>query len=416
MQAISEYRTCLISCSNDVKKYFAALVLSSVSRGIFMVLFNLYLRDLGFNEAFVGQAVSLQALASVIILIPAGIMSDRLGRLIIMVAGCIIKSAALLLVAFTQAGSFLLILSFSMGLGQALLMVNSAPFLAENTGVRERMHLFSINWSMMMFSTMLGNVLGGWLADSMESYLLLGPVFSKQITIFIASILGFVAVIPLFRAQEKRKADKSSWRSFFRNLRGSGEMGIILRFVAASLLLGLGAGLIVPYFNLYFASVFDLRTGSIGVIMAAGQAVMALAMLIGAPVAQRLGRVRTICLLQISSVIFLLILGQTYILYLAIISFMFRAALVNAANPINMNLMMENVSDGLKGTASSLHQMVFQLGWAICGPISGLLITAYSYQFVYNVAAIFYVFSTLFFWIVFRALDEPGKEEQVGEA
>ncbi len=407
---VRQYIDSLGQASPGIKRMFLALCLSAAARGVHMVIFNLYLRDLGYTEAFVGQTVSLKALAAVLVLIPAGIVSDKKGRKLVMAGGVLLVGMGLIGVSIVQASIPLLAFSFAFGLGQSIFMVTNPPFIAENSGPRERMHLFSLSWSLMMFSTMLGSVFGGWLADYFEILMGLAPVLSKQITLSLAGVLSIIALFPLAGIREKERARKAGDYGFARRLKESPEKKTIGKFVLASLLLGLGAGLIVPYFNLYFAHVFGLSTGRIGTIMAGGQAAMALAMLVGPPLAQRTGRVPAICALQGGSIIFLLILGNTHLLLLALLAFLIRGGLMNSANPITLNLMMENVSDEMKGTATSLHQLVFQLGWTICGPISGLLIASFSYQLVFQVAAIFYTFSTILFYLMFRGLDRFPEE------
>lgn len=411
MGLLRHYTSLVQTAKPNIKFFFAGLLLASASRGAYMVLFNLYLRDLGYTESFVGQTVSLQALAAALILIPAGILSDRLGRKKMMFLANIAKGLGMCIAAMTQNSLLLLMTVFVIGMSHACFMITNAPFLSENTEPRERLHLFSISWSIMMFSTMLGNVAGGYMADSLETVALLGPILSKRITLIVFASLSILSLWPLYRIREESSGAPPTFRTFLANIKGSGEMGIIMKFVLAQFLVGLGAGLFVPYFNLYFASEFSLSTGRIGTIMALGQAMMALAALIGPPLAQSLGRVKAICSLQFASILFLLFLGQTSILLIAVVSFLLRGALMNSANPMTVNLMMDHVSDSMKGTANSLKQLVFQLGWAICGPISGYLIQIQSYQFVFNVAAVFYIFSTTLFYFLFRSLERSKEQD-----
>lgn len=405
MNAVNQYSYYLKCCNSNVRYFFIGLTLSAGARGIFVVIFNLYLKELGFTETFVGQTVSLQALAGVLILVPAGILSDNWGRRKLMIVSNIVKALCLIFIALTARSSLLLILVFGFGLSQAIFMVTNAPFLAENTKPQERLHLFSLSWALMMLATMLGTLFGGWLVDGLIIVANFSNLLSMRIALIGGGLLALVALKPLLKIKKEKIEVHKSFVNFVKNLRVSNEMPTMLKFASASLLLGLGAGLFIPYFNLYFAREFGLSAGSIGMIMALGQIMMAISSL-GAPtLAQRIGRVKAICVFQAASIIFLLMLGQTMLLIVAIISFLLRGAMMNGANPMTTNLMMDNISDEMKGTANSMHQLVFQLGWAICGPISGFLITAYNYQFVFRVAAVFYLFSTLFFWFMFRGLE-----------
>ena len=56
---------------------------------------------------------------------------------------------------------------------------------------------------------------------------------------------------------------------------------LIFHFSFASLLIGLGSGLVVPYLNLYFSNRFDASNAYIGLILSLGSAMTAVAMLIG---------------------------------------------------------------------------------------------------------------------------------------
>lgn len=416
MNLASQYFFKLKSCHQNIHYYFLAMFFSGMARGIHLILFNLYLQELGFREDFVGRAVALQALASVLILLPAGVLSDKFGRKRMLLWGSLGKGFFIFCTALTGRGFPLLLSSFGIGLSHSLVMVTNAPYLAENTVPKERLHLFSMSWFFIMFSSMVGNFLGGWITQFFMSSFSLSPLASKRGALIFASIVSFFVLVPIKRITEKRIFSSPQKKNLFVNLWQSKDGIMILRFTFASLLLGLGAGLFVPYFNLYFANRFQLSTGHVGTIMAMGQAFMAVAMLLGPPLAQRIGRVASICLFQLTSVLFLLILGQTQLLVFAIPSFLFRGALMNAANPLTTNLMMDNISDAMKGTANSMHQLVFQLGWVVCGPISGFLIASYSYSIVFYLAACLYLSASFYFWFIFRSLDRgnlSGKKKDL---
>ena len=53
---------------------------TQIAMGIFMIIYNFYIRELGYSEQVNGNIIAMTALASAIILVPAGIISDRLGR------------------------------------------------------------------------------------------------------------------------------------------------------------------------------------------------------------------------------------------------------------------------------------------------------------------------------------------------
>lgn len=55
-------------------------ILIQIGMGIFSVMYNLYIKELGMKEAVNGNVIAMTALATAIMLIPAGLLSDRFGR------------------------------------------------------------------------------------------------------------------------------------------------------------------------------------------------------------------------------------------------------------------------------------------------------------------------------------------------
>src|SRR5690606_21722737 len=111
---------------------------------------------------------------------------------------------------------------------------------------------------------------------------------------------------------------------------------------------------------------------------------------------------------------FLLLTAYTQNLWLAAIGFLFRQALMNAGNPIQMSLMMSKVDDSVKGLANSVNQMVFNLGWALMGPVSTGIVIQYGsywgYATVFTITAILYFIGSLYFYIVFRTYNKQKLE------
>ncbi|WP_191561546.1 hypothetical protein [Metabacillus idriensis] len=98
--------------------------------------------------------------------------------------------------------------------------------------------------------------------------------------------------------------------------------------------------------------------------------------------------------------------GFTTNIYLAVIGFLFRQALMNAGNPIQMLLMMNKVPDEMKGIANSLSQMPFHsdgLRWVrfnlyccIVWVVLGLK------SFIFTITGFIYLAGALYFLLVFR--------------
>ena len=143
---------------------------TQIGMGVFMVMYNIYIKELGLSESVNGSVVSLNALALVIMLVPAGLISDRLGRKNLIVAGTILTIGMLTMRSLATSEQSILALAFCTGLVWAFVQVSGVPFLAENSTAQERMHLFSIHFSLVTIANVLGNLFGGVLADTFQLF------------------------------------------------------------------------------------------------------------------------------------------------------------------------------------------------------------------------------------------------------
>ncbi|MEC5423900.1 MFS transporter [Virgibacillus sp. C22-A2] len=395
--------------NKNIRLAFVANIFSQIGMGVFMVVYNFYIRELGYSQDVNGQVIALTALATAIILVPAGFLSDRVGRKRVMIFGVIAAGLVLFFRSIVEVQSLLLLSGFSTGIFTAFLQVSTVPWLAENSGLKQRVHLFSLHAALMTAANVIGSMLGGTLTDLFS--IVTTDLMSIRFTLIIGSIFYLLAFFPILKMKEKRKKKIKQKQKI--NITGyikANKLGfkIIILFAVAQLLIGFGSGLVIPYLNLYFADRFQASNSMVGIIISLGQAATVIAMFIGPLVVRKVGEVRAVVYLQLLSLPFLLLTAYTDNLLLASIGFLFRQALMNAGNPIQASLMMSKVDDSMKGLANSVNQMVFSLGWALMGPVSTSIVLRYGsywgYAHVFTITACLYLIGSLYFFFVFRSL------------
>lgn len=393
--------------NKNIKLSFTANIITQIGMGIFMVIYNFYIRELGLSDSVNGQVISMTSLATAIILVPAGLISDRFGRKKVIFYGIIISGILLLLRSLVDLHEPLVILAFAGGLSMAFLQVSGIPWMAENSTAEQRVNLFSLHFALLTGANVVGNLLGGLLNDAFS--LFFNDLNSIRFTLIIGAVIFIMGAFPAAKFQEMpRKKESSSKKSrTFSELSWKNEgVKMIVLFAGAQLMIGFGAGLVIPYLNLYFADRFGAPTSAIGFIISLGQAATALAMVIGPLVAKKVGEVKAVVFLQLSSLPFLLLTAFAEHLWIAALGFLFRQALMNAANPIQSSLMMSKVDDSVKGLANSVNQMVFNLGWALMGPVSMGIVLKYGsywgYAYVFLITSVLYLIGSTYFYLVFR--------------
>lgn len=361
-------------------------------------------------EAVNGSVISVTSLATAIMLVPAGILSDKFGRKWILITGTLITAIMLLGRSLVVAEQPMLILGFLTGIVWALTQVSGVPFLAENSKSSERMQLFSIHFALVTVANVIGSLLGGVIAD-IALWLGAGAVSSIQISLIVGVAIFIAGLLPLFslkstmKIEELEDASKELAEEVQTEANFRANFKVIVLFGVANLLIGTGAGLVIPYLNLYFANRFDASNSYVGLILALGSAMTVVAMLIGPRLVNRVGKVRALVIFQIASIPFLFLTAFTSSLLFASIGFLLRQALMNAGNPIQSAIAMDVVHDKYKGLANSVNQMVFNLGWAAMGMPAAWLVTTFGsywgYVYAFSITGCLYLIASTYFYIVF---------------
>ncbi|WP_249414114.1 MULTISPECIES: MFS transporter [Alteribacter] len=395
--------------NRNVRYFLLASALANIGMGIFLIIYNYYIRELGFDDSVNGRVIAMQSMATALLLLPAGLLSDRYGRKRIIVIGAVFAALSLFLRSVLSLEDMLLAAAFMTGMFMSFIQVSSIPLLAENSTEKQRVHLFSFNFAIIMLANVVGNLLGGTLSDFLTHLIGLSALWSIRITLLVGAVFFLAALLPIFKINEERKLfSRNDQQRSFKKLFTTHKHGvkIILLFAVAQMIIGFGSGLVIPYLNLYFVDRFDISHSLVGLILSMGQLMTAVAMMIGPAVVRKYGEVMAVVILQLASIPFLLITAFTENLWFAVFGFLFRQALMNAGNPIQMSLMMRSVDDSIKGLANSVGQAVFQLGWAVMGPVSTTLVMVYGaysgYAIVFSITSVLYIIGTAYFFFVFR--------------
>lgn len=410
-----DYRDAVRSFSPPARQFLLAVLLAWTGQGVFQVLFNLYLLEGGYNEAFIGRAISLGGVGLAVTALPAGWLADRWGRRRCLILGGVLEGAGLLLRATVMAPAVIYGSSFLAGAGQSLIAIAAAPFLTEHSTPRERTHLFSAFFASELLAGVVGSLIGGWLPGVFREL----PT-GAQPTVFVAyrmtltfgALLALASVLPLLRLRHVVEAPIEHVRMDS----PPKETRRIYPIALNAFLIGIGAGLVIPFMNLYFATRFQCSSAQIGMFFSIAQICTAVAALLGPAIARRHGKLRTAIASQLLSLPFLVTLGAERHLGIAVVSFWCRASLMQASTPLLQAYVMEALPPSLRARATSLINLAWNIGWAASATLAGLAIQRFGYAVPFYITAGLYFCAAATFYLPFRKLPEgeyaaaPSKE------
>ena len=404
LSSVRDYFSKIRRFSRNAQLLLSASVLNGLAFGIWGVIFNLYLLGLGFQEDFIGLLFLVSGITYGLAAFPAGIICDRIGRRTSFLTGATVTAMFNSVQVFTSDPTVLLSSSFFGGLLGPLSFVAESPFMMENSEPEERTHLFSVSFTVFLVFSMVGNLLGGSLPRVLGG---LFGVTGDSVLAFRATLvfsIGFllVALLPYYMIKERR-----GQRSKEAAVSGSSLKNIRSRLIIGELTLtagltGLGAGFIVPLFNVFFIRKHAATPEQIGFIFALGDVTVATGTLLAPVVSTRLGKVRAVAFTELISIPFIYGIAISPNLGFAAVSYLARGSLMNMAGPIRNNFAMEVVLESERATTSGLTIMADGIPRAISTGLAGQIMREGSYDLPYFVTSILYLAASTLFLTFFR--------------
>lgn len=414
ISAVAGYRTKLSGFSRNACLFLGYIFLISLSVGIYEVIFNLYILRLGFREDFLGLMLSLVSVSTGLFSIPAAMFCDRAGR-----KNTLLLSCLLLLVSFavlyTTTSTFLLaFFSILYGVSLSLKIVTASTFMVENSTSYERIHLFSMYYLLYTIGVMLGNLAGGTLPQIFTSSLNLNPtgpvVYQFSLYASLAAVL--VSLVPLIFIENKKPA-LTGKTALFSTLFSTLKSGTIRKLILVNGLIGMGWGLALPYFNVYFDIVLGASSKQIGFIFSLSQVVMMFTLLFVPILTEWLGKVKVVAMVQLSSIPFLLLFTSTPVLTIAAFGYIMRSAIMNMSNPVLSSFNMEVVSEDQRATVNSLIWMSCYTCVGLSTYAGGLMMAHNYYSLPFLLTCILYVVATVLYYLFFEKMEKEQKNLKI---
>ena len=405
------YRTHFNNLSTNVKFFLIGNAIQGIGLSIYGLLFNLYLKELGFGESVIGGLISTTSLGISLMAIPAALVIEKFHVKHLVITGLFLSSVfyAFQIMNVNEGSLFAFGLLASMF--QALFNISVSPFYLRNSTPQIRVHLFTMNSSLSMAAHLVGFLIGGYLPEILGA---LAPSLSK-VEVFRTAIMMAIGIIfasnLMFLRITKVPIPKTS-RNVFQGLKER-EWNVLAKLILPKLCFAFGGGLIVPFMNLYLKEKFSLSTERIGIAYALLQAFIFAGIFITPSLIRKTSRLRFIILTSLLSIPFMIAMGLTGNVSLVLGCFFMRGMLMNMSSPITSVFEMERVREKECVFASAIIMFFYHLVYTSSTRIGGYLIENYSFGPTFYIAGASYGAAILLYYRFFK--QEDKKEELIEE-
>jgi len=370
----------------------------AVGLGFYQVAIAVFLPMEGVSVTNLGALLTTFGLTTVAFSIPFAILSDRQGRKHIMFIGSVLASVVIIIPGLTS--SFLL-LEFSAligGIGEAMYLSTWNAYLADTTTVDIRAAAFSMSFMTFTIATGVGTFLPGLFP------LLPLDLLTAHRWTFIA--LGLIGLGTPFSVS--RWAINAKPKSSRQGILPRKSLGVIMKFSTTNLMIGLGAGLIIPLIPTWFYLRFSETDVFSGPLIAAANIIMGLTAVASPSIARRIGLVRGIVVTQLLSTLFLLAIPLSTAALIAAPLYVVRAVLMNMSSPLSDTFLMNMIAEDERATASSFNVVIWRLPNAASTVIGGALLSEGNLSLPFYLCATLYIVSIMLFFAIFRKAEKSN--------
>lgn len=381
-----------------IKKFIFVVFLYGLTSASFNGFFGIYIKELGYSESIVGEILSLRRLSVGILAFVIAILAEKIGHKKSLLIGLFTVGISSILIVLTEDVATMKILAVIFGFGQAAMMTVESPFIYSQTVHEERVHAFSLAFATRNAAFVTGSLLTGYLAEHFASYTT-SSAESIRYALIILSALSLIAVVPLSRLQPKEIKMRDSIK--LSDFKGLLNKKIVL-FLIYTGFIGLGAGMVVPFFGIYLKYMLDTTEGTVGIILSIAQLGTVIGGLSVPLLSKRLGSYKTVISTQLLSIPLLIIIGLPQGIIIVAVAFFLRSSLMNMSQPLIRNIAMTLTDHHNRSMMSALRAMVNNLARALGIFISGIIMTSYSYNTPYIFTILFYIIGTTIFFLIFR--------------
>ena len=367
----------------------------------FFLILNIYLAKKGFSDPEIANFISYRFLAVMLLAFPLGIyIKGKPLKPFFMIGGLGVPIVAIVLILLVHYGwyQYLPALFILWGVVFTLFQVCSLPYLMRNTIIENQSHAISLNYATNSFGTIFSGFIifgaGQFMREFDEGKILLG-----------ISILGFIGVYYVLKMKVdvvESVKERLQWKSY--------DWVLLMKAIFPTLIIAVGAGLTIPFINLFFFHNFQIDSSGFAVIGGIASILVAILSLLVPNLKSKLGFQKGITYVQTIAVIALVVLATTEFfkdywwgLPLAIMCYWVRTPLMNMAAPMTSELTMNYVGAKNQEMLSAIIAAIWSGSWFFSSQIFRFLkAEGLPYAHIFYITAVLYAFGVFMYSLLIK--------------
>lgn len=371
-----------------VKWFLLTEMIFGLSIGIWSINLNFHLKSCGFVDVGIGGILAFGSVATAVFSFFAGGLCDRIGFHPAMLYGCIIKSAGMIVIAFSQNPAAAYAGFLIMSMGDSFVLSSEFPFIMSLVEEKLKSTVYNLLICAYLFAMFFGNIIGGFLPgffDGMRDIYFI-PVLTSGV---LFAILGIArSFLP------KKAVEYASKKISFDVLKDRK----ILMFLLYGLIMSLAFNILASMLNIIYRDSFNMGDKAVGLIFSFATVVMFISSFMVPVIIKRWKSENTAIIamaLNIPALLIMSIADFKLFLPLWILYSFFRLTIPGTVD----SRMLQVIPEGKQGSYSGMRIFSNSIGMGIGSSLAGVLLEYSNYSLLLICCAFFSLLQLLtYFW------------------
>lgn len=398
--------------SINIKLLILLSFAGGIGGGMTWFMLSLYMQSVGFSLQNIGWMGGVGGLATTLTYLVTPFIGNTIGKknTLYIGYGFVVLSAGLLLIMVNLP--LYIISSIIGGIGSALAGPTFITVLSNMCNKRVSKYAFSFQSFSQQIGMAIGTVMGGVLPSSIMQLFLLNIAQGFWWSIFISIVINSTQLLVLLftRVENGIKIAHFSFKIK--------EPRLIGKFAVTNMLIGLGAGLVIPWFPIFFTNKYFLphypnfdtayavALPQVSVIMTISSVIMSFSFLVAPFFAEKFGQVKLIVCSQAISVLFLFLIPFSPFFAMAALLYIVRTILMMVSSPISTSFMMTTVKPVDKTNANAVTMFAWNASWSLSYFLGGYIWETFPDYVPFMLCSLFYLSSFVLYYVFFSKLEK----------
>lgn len=407
----------LLNRYKNVEKNVLYMIGSEASlqivNGAFILILGIYLKNKGFTDSENALFVRYRFLSSMLLAAPLGMLIKG-KRLIPLFKWAALITPILSVITIysieTNDNFIISLLMFLWGFSFTITQVCKLPFIMRNSSPNNLTSAITLNYATWSFGAIVAGIVVTILTGINLDF------FNEKILLYIITSMSFISLFFAFKIKTE-KVIKSDEKTFSIEALKAYDWKIIIKSLVPTFILATGAGLSIPFMNLFFNHVHGFSSADFSKLGSLTFFLVFLMILFVPSIKDKFGYKTAIPVTQGSAILILIVLALTefyseyyWAFIIASLCFILRQPIMNTAQPMTTDLVMKYVGKNNQELVSAIYSTIWNGTFVISSFIFGTLRDIQTpYAYIFFVTAILYIIGLILYILLILDFEKREK-------